>query len=129
MKLLNKLHGTHDGAGNQLGEETQVEAKVQEVLHGRNFFPLHVYHVAHGLEGEEGDANRQDDGVYPEDIGPGEGVEKFSQDVMDLEGRAQKAVHKVREEVGVFEVGQDAQVHDNAYDGENAPRLIALQFP
>ncbi len=129
VQLLNKLHGPHDGAGNQLGEETQVKAKVQEVLYRFYLFPLHIHYVTHSLEGEEGDAYGEDDGVYPEEVDPGEGVQELSQDVVHLEGRTQKVVYKVREEVGVFEVGQDAQVYDDAEDGKRTPCPVAAQFP
>ena len=126
VELLNEFYGAHDGACYQLREKAQIEAKIQEIFHRLNLFPLHVHHVAHGLECEEGDAHGEDDGVDPEDIGPGEGVEKFSQDVVDLEGGAQEVVHKVREEVGVFEVGQDAQVYNDTHGSENASGFIAL---
>ena len=53
----------HNGAGDELGEEGDVEPHVEQALLGLAAAPGHVQHIAHGLEGEEGDADGQvDDG-------------------------------------------------------------------
>ena len=49
----------HDGPGNKLGEEGDVEAQVQGGPLDLRFPGGHIQHVAEGLEGEEGDADGQ----------------------------------------------------------------------
>ncbi len=114
MELLDELHGTDDGTRHQLREERQVKAEVQETLHWRNLAPLDVHHVAHRLEGEEGDAHREDDGIHPEHFRAHKHVQPLAQDVVHLQLQAEEVVHKVREEVCILEIRQDAQVHHHA---------------
>ena len=53
MELLHKLYGADDGACNQLREEAEVEAKVQEILNRGNLPAFDVHYITHRLEGEE----------------------------------------------------------------------------
>ena len=108
MELLNELHGTDDRTRYQLREKAQVEAKVEEVPHRGNLPPLDVHHVAHRLEGKEGDAHRKDDGIDPKNFRADEHVQPLAQDVVHLQVQPQQVIHKIREEVRVFEIGQDA---------------------
>ena len=77
VQLLNKFRGAHDRTGHKLREERKIEAEVQEILYGSNLPPLHVHNVTHRLEGEEGNAHRQDDGIYPEHGRPAEHIQPF----------------------------------------------------
>ena len=84
VKLRYELRRSHNGACNQLREEAEVEAKVQEILHGLYPAALHVYYITHRLEGEEGYANGQDNGVYAEKGRARNGVQELPKDIMDL---------------------------------------------
>ena len=114
VQLLDKLHGTHDGTGHQLREEAQVKAEVQEIGHRGNLAALHVHNIAHRLEGEEGNTHRQHDGIYPENGRAGKHIQEFSQDIVYLDGQAEEVVHEVRDEIGVLEIGQYAQIYHHA---------------
>ncbi len=114
MQLFHELHGTDDRTRYQLREKAQVEAKVQEVPHRGNLPPLDVHHIAHRLEGKERDAYRKDNGIDPENFRANKHIQPFAQDVVHLEVQPQQVIHKIREEVRVFEIGQDAQVHHHA---------------
>ena len=127
MQLLNELHGTDDGARHQLREEAQIEAEVQEIGHRGNLAPLDVHHVAHRLEGEEGDAHREDDGIHPENFRADEHVQPLAQDVVHLQMQAEEVVHKVREEVRVLEIGQDSQVDDYAQRRYGRPSPLGFE--
>ena len=84
MKLRNELRRTHNGARDKLREEAEVEPEVQEVLHGLNPATLHVYYITHRLEGEEGYAHGQDNGVYAEKGRARNGVQELPKDIVDL---------------------------------------------
>ena len=51
--------GTQNGAGQKGGKEADEEGEVRERTGGRHLAAVHVDDVAHGLEGEEGDADEQ----------------------------------------------------------------------
>ena len=126
VQLLHKFHGPHDGTGHQLGEKAEIEAEIQEIPHGLYLPSLHIHHIAHGLEGEEGNAYRQDDGVYTENTGPREHVQPLSQHIVHLQRQAEEVVHKVREEVRILEIRQDAQVYHHADGGEGRSAFLPL---
>ena len=118
MQLLDELRRADDGTGHQLREERKVKAEVQEIP-DRLYPPtFHIDDIAHRLEGEEGDAHRQDDGIDAEDIGPYQHIQPFAEDVVHLDGRAEEVVHEVGDEVGVLEIGKDAKVHHYAEDSK-----------
>ena len=124
MQLLHKLYGTHDGAGYQLREKRKVEAKVQEIANGLYLAPLHVHNIAHRLEREKGDAHRQNDGVYPENGSPDAHVQEFAQNIVHLNLQPEEVVDEVRNEVGILEIRQDAQIHHHAEGGERRAPLL-----
>ena len=84
MKLRYELRRTHNGARDKLREEAEVEPEVQEVLHGLYPAALNVHYVAHRLEGEEGYAYGQDNGVYAEKGCARNGVQELPKDIVDL---------------------------------------------
>ena len=85
-----------DGAGDELREEGDEERVVGEAVFARLAL-VRVDQIGDLLEGEEGDGQRQDDGVEVE-VGSGEGVEA-------ADG-----------EVGVFEVAEQGEVEEDAED-------------
>ena len=48
-----------DGAGNQLGEEGDVQPHKGRILLHRYGAPVYIHHIAQGLKGEEGNADGQ----------------------------------------------------------------------
>ena len=126
MQLLHKFHGPHDGTGHQLGEKAEIEAEIQEIPNGLYLPSLHIHHIAHGLEGEEGDTHRQDDGVYAENTGPREHIQPLSQHIVHLQRQAEEVVHEVCEEVRILEIRQDAQVYHHADGGEGRSAFLSL---
>ena len=46
---------------------------------------------------------------------------------MYLDGQAEQVVHEVRDEVGILEIGQDAQVHYHAQGCKGPARLFILK--
>ena len=111
VQLREELRGPDDRAGHKLREEGQEEAEIQEIMDGFHLLPLHVHHVADGLEGEEGDAHGKDDGIDPEELCPGDQVPQFPEDVPHLDGDSEEVADEVRQEIRVLEIRQDAQVH------------------
>ena len=64
VELGDELVGSHDGACHQLGEKGEVEPEIQDVVNSLDFSAVDVDAVTDGLEGKEGNAHRQDDGIY-----------------------------------------------------------------
>ena len=93
----------HDGAGDELREERDVQAHVHQVLLGPAPAPVHVDHVAHGLEGEKRYADGQ-------------------RDLRVRDVRPEKGVHVPDGEIRVFEHPQHAHVERDAQDEQ---RLFA----
>ena len=124
MELFHELYGTDDGTRHQLRKKAEVEAKVQEIPYRGNLPPLDVHHITHRLEGKEGDAHRKDDGIDPENFHAHEHVQPFAQDVVHLQVQPQEVVHKVREEVRVFEIGQNPQVDNDAQRRNSRPPFL-----
>ena len=61
VELREKLLGTHDRAGHQLREETQIESEIPEVLDRNDCPARNIHHIAYRLEDEERDTHRQKD--------------------------------------------------------------------
>ncbi len=85
-----------DGAGNQLREEGHEEGVMQEAVFV-GLATIGVDQVGDLLEGEEGDRQRQDDGLQYQVV-------------------AEQGVEVVNEEVGVLVVAQQAKIGGNAGD-------------
>ena len=100
LDLGQEVGGAFDGAGDELGEESDVEGEILPAARGRQHAAVDVDDVAHGLERVERDAHGQDDAQQRQ-----RGVEpqRFQQD-----GQA------VREEVEILEEAEDAEVEDGA---------------
>ena len=115
------------GPATSCGKNEKVKAEIQELLHRLDALPLHVHHIAHRLESEEGDSHRQDDGIYPEQAGSCKDVEPLAQDIVHLQLQAEEDVHEIREEVRILEIGQDTQVHHHAESGERLSPPLLLE--
>ena len=99
--LAGQIPVPYDRAGDQLGEQADVQGHRTRVPLGLRLAPVHVHHVADPLEDEEGDPDRQ--------------VHRFQ----GWQGHAQRGEHRterISEEAGVLEPGQCPQVqHDGRH--------------
>jgi len=59
VDLVAQIFVFDDGTGDELGEECDEGAEVDEAALHLGVVPVHVDGVAHGLEGVEGDADGQ----------------------------------------------------------------------
>ena len=97
--LGDEVPGPDDRACDQLGEEREVEKVVAPVAERFELSAVDVDRVAHRLEHEERDADRQEDVLELEEPLP------------------EHLVGDVDQEVGVFEISQHPEVHHDAqYD-------------
>ena len=115
VKLRHEFIGAHNGACHQLREERKVEAEIQDVVDGLDFTAVDVDAVAHGLEGEERNTDRQDNGVYQR-MGAEHLVACGSKEVVHVQLDTGKVVEGVQEEVRVLIVAQNKQVDDDHDD-------------
>ena len=95
----------HDGAGNQLGEEHDVEQEIPERFEGLVDAAVDVDGVGELLEGEEGDADGQHD-FFPAQGRPAQG--------------GAQGTDVVEEEVGILEIEEHADVEQDADEQEEA---------
>ena len=58
IELVCQLVVQADGALDDLGEEGHKQGDFEEVTLRGHLFPVHIHHIAHGLEGVEGNAQR-----------------------------------------------------------------------
>ena len=91
--LLIDIGVAHDGAGDQLGEEGNVQGKIQNIALHLAISPVQIHHIGQRLEGEEGDADGQRDILWRDQLG------------------AQEAIDAVGKKVEVFVVAQKEQVY------------------
>ena len=61
LELRKQMAGALDRASDELREEGDECEEVHEAVRGGNLPPVNIQRVAHGLEGIERDAHRQDD--------------------------------------------------------------------
>lgn len=113
MKLREELLGPHYRAGDELREEAEIESEIPEIADRRDRPAGDIHHIADGLEDEERDADRQEDGVDAERLRAGKLVSYDRKPVFHNEFRPEKVVHHISHEVGVLVVAQKRQVHDH----------------
>ena len=89
----------HDGAGDELREEGNVEKHFSEILLGLSHAPVNVDDVGHGLEGEKGNSDGKPDGRH-------------------RNRRAKNGVEGLCQEAGVFKEHQHTQIQ-NHVDGHD----------
>jgi len=83
-----------DGTGDQLGEEADIQQKVQKALLHAHFAAVHIYGIGQHLEGVEGDTNGQhrlEEGIFG----------------------TQQGCEDIGEEAEIFKVEQKQQAHTN----------------
>lgn len=114
IELGNEITGLDDGACHQLGEEADIEAKIEPVANGLDEALINIASVTDGLEGEEGDTYGQDDAINTEDSMVQEVVAHLGHHVIDLEMSTQDVVHHIGEEVGILEITEYAEVYGDA---------------
>ena len=93
----------------------------------RHHLPLHVHHVADGLESEEGNAYGENDGIDPEGLRSRDHVPEFPEDIPHCDGHAEQVSDEIGQEIGILEISQDAQVHHHRQD--HPERLPARPCP
>ena len=114
MELWNKFVGSNNRTCHQLRKETDVEAKVEDVVDGFDAVAIHIHDVTDSLEGIKRNAHRQQDGIDAEAVGVGQFVAYQREDVKHLEIKAKQVVDHIGDEVGVLEIKQQRQVDDDA---------------
>jgi len=111
IELGNEITGLDDGACHQLGEEADIEAKIEPVANGLDEALINIASITDGLEGEEGDTHGQDDAIDTENSMVQEVVAHLGHHVIDLEMSTQDVVHHIGEEVGILEITEYAEVY------------------
>ena len=102
VDLLRDGGVAHDGTGDELREEGDVERELERVALHRGVAAVHVNDVAQALKGEEGDADGQ-------------------RDLRDGDGRAENRVQVLHEKARVFEYRQTAEIQ---YQRKNQKNLF-----
>src|SRR5699024_4842897 len=100
--LRNEVARPHDGPGNELGKEGEVEEIVEPTGQRLQLPPVYVYRIAHRLEHEERNADRQKNVPEGEHVVPGQVV-----------GNPDEQIH-------IFEIGEHAEVNQHAQGYESA---------
>ena len=131
VHLRDEFAGTDDRPGHELGEETDEESEIQDVVNRLQLSLIDVDGVADDLEGKERDAHRQHDAVHAPALHTDHLVTCPGEHVEDLEVHSEEVVHHVREEIGVLEVAEQEQVDADAQDqpGLFAPLRAGSVYP
>ena len=112
VQLRDKLRGTYDRSSNELWEETDVEAKVQDVLDGLNVPAVDVHTVADGLERKKANSDRQKD-LFKDEVGSQRIVGPQRKGVLYGDFDTGEVINKIGHEVGIFEIAQDQEIYHN----------------
>ena len=89
--------------------------------------PVHVHYVADSLEGEEGYSHGKEDGIHSEGSVSGYPVPHCSEIVLHHESGSEQVVHYVGEEVGIFIIEQERQVHRYSQEEHEAfPEVLCF---
>lgn len=107
VKLREKLLGPHDRAGDELREEAEIESEIPEIADRRDRPAGDIHHITDGLEDEERDAYRQEDGVYAERLRAGKLVSYDRKPVFHNEVRSEQVVDDIGKEIGVLVVAEE----------------------
>ena len=91
VDLVAQVFVLDNGTGNELGEQGDKGAEVDDVALGPGIAPVHVDGVAHGLEGVEGDADGQVDTQHRHK-GQADGLERGGQEIPVLEEQQQEQI-------------------------------------
>ena len=106
--LWDEVAGTNDGACHQLREETDVEGIIEQPVEGLDVASIDIDGVTQRLEGEEGNAHRQEDVTWlPHDgfqIGACDGGRHVDAVVFE------QSTDGISEEIGVLEKDKKPQV-------------------
>ncbi len=112
--MEDELVGAYDRACDELREEADVEAVVEEVGERSDASAVDVHQVADALEGVEGYAYGEPYHVDAEVAIAEYGVAEFGEVVAYDEVGAEYLVDHVDCEVGVFEVAEDNEVYHHS---------------
>ena len=108
--LGNEVFGPDDRAGYQLREEREIEQVIGPVVQGFELSPADVDRIAHRLEYEERNTDRQEDVLEVEEPLSEEVVGDFDQ------------------EIRIFEIAQHAQIDQYAQSHEPVFRPLRPHF-
>ena len=114
IQLGNEVAGLHNRTCHQLGEETYVETKVQDIPDRFYQSLIHIRRIAYNLKGVERDSHRQDNLIHPEVRCCSQFVQPFCCHISHLDMRSQHLIQNIGNEVTVLEVEQNPQVYAHA---------------
>jgi len=128
--LRDEVAGADDGSGDELREEREVEEVVEPVREGLQLAAVDVDRVAHRLEDEERDADRQEDVPELEESLPEHLVGDLDQEVRVLEVAEHAEVHRDAQRYEpaaagpAFGAGHDAGDEEVARGGEDQQQEV-----
>ena len=114
VELGDEFAGPDYRARNQLREEADVEGEVQDVAHRLYFAHIYVGAVADYLEYIEGYAYRQHYAVHGESFAAADGVAYPREGIEYPQLQAEYLIDQVGEEIGIFEIAEQEEVHADA---------------
>ena len=114
--LRQEVAGADDGSGDEVREEEDEQHEVGQVALGRHAAAVDVHDIIDRLEGVEGDA----DG--------GEDLPAAASEAADA-AAVQRFQERAEEEIGIFEIAEQAEVGGDADGDERLPPAGRLQRP
>ena len=112
LELRQEIGSADDRPGDELREEGDVEEDVERRLLGRDFAAIDVDHIRDAVEGEEGDADREQD-LQERQVA-------FEPDLSEQIGQ------RLHEEAEIFEEGEDDEIEHNGDDDKLASSPVTL---
>ena len=127
VNLRNESIGTYNRPGHQLRKETDVETIIEPRIDRLYATSIHIHGIADGLENIETDAHRQDNSIHTEHRRTRQFVACPSKNIEHAQMRAQHIVQQIADEIGIFEITEQAQIqHDTQCQPSFAlPALLA----
>ena len=126
VQLRQELIRAHDRACYQLRKEAKVETEIEEISHRLGLPSEYVNHVAHRLEREEGYSHRQEYAVHAESLPASNHVSELSDGIMHCERSPEEIIHDIGQEVGVFVIAQQQQIHYRTKNHDEIPCEFGL---
>ena len=130
VQLWNKVTGLYNRTSHQLGEETYVEAEVEDIP-DRFYQPfVNICRITDNLESVERDTNGQDNLIHAKVGCFRQLVQPFGCHIRHFNLRAQHLIQNVGKEVTILKVAQDTQVdaHTQRQPGPFLPYRLAFIY-
>jgi hypothetical protein len=125
VNLGHEIGGTDDGSGHQLREKGDEKPKVNDAADRLDLLAVQVHRVGNGLEGIEGNPDRQDQFVNRE-LRPEHRVGGRIEVVVIFYTRAKKGIEGLGKEETVLEINEDQQVDAHAQGGPKLPSELVF---